>query len=298
MNSLNTEMAVIGEENLPKFRLAGFILPLAALFFKPVFEPWLFMWILALSVYCACKWLVLFDAQPPRISLRQNLLFCFVYPGMDAWAFLGGTSQRLHPAGKQILFSLFKVCLGTALFFCAAKVALTHPSVAAWMGMFGIVLFLHFGAFELAALSLQRSGQFAPLMMNKPLQSTSLSEFWGKRWNRDFHILTERYVFKSTRPRLGGRNALLLGFVLSGFVHELVITFPARGGYGGPLAYFLLQGAGVLAERKLRRRGLLRSKPSGWCYTLLFTLAPIGLLFPIEFRERVILPMLKIAGAL
>jgi hypothetical protein len=77
-------------------------------------------------------------------------------------------------------------------------------------------------------------------------------------------------------------------------VHELVISFPARGGWGGPTLYFLLQAAGLAFEKSPagRRLGLgagLRGR--GW--TLAVTALPLPLLFHAPFAERVIAPLFR-----
>lgn len=74
--------------------------------------------------------------------------------------------------------------------------------------------------------------------MRQPARACSLAEFWGRRWNTAFHELVHRYTFRPLLRKASARPALLLVFLLSGLVYELVISFPARGGYGLPTGYF------------------------------------------------------------
>ena len=93
--------------------------------------------------------------------------------------------------------------------------------------------------------------------------------------------------------RVHGLSVLWV-FLISGLVHEAVITLPAGGGHGGPTAYFLLQAAGLLAERTSagRRLGLGRGAV-GRVFTFVVATAPLPLLFPPVFVREVILPMLQ-----
>jgi len=134
--------------------------------------------------------------------------------------------------------------------------------------------------------------------MHNPLRSVSLVEFWGRRWNTAFHELVHRFTFRPLARRVGATGATLLVFFLSGLVHEIVISLPARGGCGLPTAYFVVQGLAVAAEHTPvgRRIGLGR----GWrgrLFTLTVAAAPAGWLFHPPFIHHVILPMLHALGA-
>jgi hypothetical protein len=157
---------------------------------------------------------------------------------------------------------------------------------------------LHFGAFHLLSAAWRSVGIDATPLMRNPLRSSSLAEFWGRRWNTAFHELASRFTFRPLRPLLGPGRAALLVFVISGLIHELVISLPARGGYGLPTGYFLLQGLGVAGERTPlgRRLGLGRGW-RGWLFTMLATAGPAYWLFPPVFVRNVILPMLAVIGA-
>ena len=94
----------------------------------------------------------------------------------------------------------------------------------------------------------QSVGVNAKAIMSAPLRSTSLGEFWGKRWNLGFRQLAHELIFRPLHRSLGADAAGFLVFVASGLIHDLVISLPARGGYGLPTIYFLLQGTGMTIE--------------------------------------------------
>ena len=105
-------------------------------------------------------------------------------------------------------------------------------------------------------------------------------------------------MFRPLLRRLGAAGATFVAFLVSGFIHELVISLPARGGYGLPTMYFAVQGLGVIFERTpiARRLGLGRGW-RGWLFTIACTAGPVFWLFHPVFVHNVILPMLQAIGA-
>ena len=160
--------------------------------------------------------------------------------------------------------------MGVGLLYGAARfVAAESLCWSGWVGMIGVVMILHFGSFHLLSCAWRRLGVQARPLMDAPLRSTSLSEFWGRRWNTAFRDLTHRFLFRPLRRALGARGAIFAGFLFSGFVHDAVISWPASGGYGGPTLFFLFQALGMMAERSRWGRRLgLGSGARGWCFTM------------------------------
>jgi hypothetical protein len=270
------------------------MLPTAAWLFTPDDWPrWVFMWLIAGAIFVGSKWLT-WRTEPSRgASIRRQLGYLFAWPGLDAAAFLHTPNPRVPPRTAW-LFALGKFGLGIALLFGVfPRLPADYDLVRGWVGMLGIIFVLHFGLFHLLSLAWQTLGVTAKPIMDWPVLATSVSEFWGKRWNTAFRDLTHRFLFRPLTARFGAKIALIVGFLFSGIVHDLVISLPARGGYGGPTAFFLLQAGAIVAERSARgqRLGLARGL-RGWAFTMFVLLGPLFLLFHPPFVRAVVVPFL------
>jgi hypothetical protein len=229
----------------------------------------------------------------------RALGYLLAWPGMDGTSFLGATDRVDQPHPFEWLAAALKTLLGVTLIWVVARTAApVHPLLAGWIGMVGLVFVLHFGTFHLLSLGWRTVGVNAMPVMQNPLRSNSLAEFWGRRWNTAFHELATRFTFRPLRPMVGRAGATLLVFLLSGLIHELVISIPAHGGYGLPTGYFVVQGLGVAGEHtRLGRRVGLGRGWRGWLFTVIVAAAPAFWLFPPPFVRTVILPMLAFIGA-
>jgi Membrane bound O-acyl transferase family len=277
------------------------VLPAVACAGRSWLQPWQFMWLLSAGIFLGFKWQTWIHSCAARAqaSLSRNVGYLVLWPGMNADNFLDDTlsMHKSEPARWLAVFA--KTLFGVALIaFAARRLSQMPPLVAGWLGMFGLVLFLHFGLFDLAGLVWRAAGVDAEPIMCSPVVSTSLGDFWGKRWNTGFRELTYRLVFRPLCPRLGAALATLAAFFVSGLVHDIVISIPAHGGYGLPTAYFVLQGFGVLFERSRAGKWVgLGHGARGWTFVLLIAGAPAFVLFHPLFIRRVILPLLEAIGS-
>ncbi len=279
------------------------IMPLAVAVLVPSTWPrWAFMWALAFAIYCGCKWLTFWHAPIRSAPRWRQLGYLLLWPGLDAATFLEVRRARsvARPAASEWLFAAAKLGLGLGLLYGVARTI--RPDqwyIVGWVGMIGVVMVLHFGAFHLLSCAWRRVGVDARPLMRAPLLSRSLSEFWGRRWNTAFRDLTHRYLFRPLTGRLGARGALFAGFAFSGVVHDAVISVPAGGAYGGPSLFFVLQALGMLFERSALGRAIgLGASWRGWLFTMGMLLAPAPLLFHYPFVEVIVLPFMRAIGAL
>ncbi|MFZ0145350.1 MAG: MBOAT family protein [Candidatus Sulfotelmatobacter sp.] len=278
-----------------------FVLPLAAVACRNLLPPWALMWTLSFAIYLSLKWLTWWRARS-RIAhpAWRSAAYLLAWPGMDAEAFLDSRQCAPPPEASRWLWAMLETTLGAILLWLVARCVPQERSLLrGWVGMLGLILLLHFGTFQIIALLWQRLGVRAEPIMSAPLRSTSLGEFWGQRWNLGFRQLAHELIFHPLYRKLGPRTASFLVFVVSGLIHDLVISLPARGGYGFPTLYFVLQGAGVTVERSsFGKRFGLGQGVRGWCFMIVFLTVPVFGLFHPWFVLRVILPFMRAIHAL
>ena len=257
---------------------------------------WAFMWLLAFSIYGGLKWLTWqkWRTQIPHAGWR-SLAYLLAWPGMDAKSFLDNKTAIAPPRFSTWLKAISVTALGLLLFCAGARLLpASQPLLQGWAGMLGVVLALHFGVFKLLALLWQSTGVNAVPIMSAPLCAKSLSEFWGRRWNLGFRDLAYQFVFVPARKKFGTGAASLLVFMVSGLIHDLVISLPAHGGYGLPTLYFAIQGIAAALERTSagKRLGLRQGWRSRF-FMVVVAAVPALLLFHPPFVLRVIIPCMK-----
>ncbi|XVF77325.1 hypothetical protein PTKIN_Ptkin14bG0034000 [Pterospermum kingtungense] len=97
---------------------------------------------------------------------------------------------------------------------------------------------------------------------NEPYLSTSLQDFWGKRWNLTVNNLLRHTIYKPVRSfsdmLLGSKwsplPAMLATFIVSGLMQELLCYYVTRVNPTWEMTwYFVLHGACVVVEFSVKR---------------------------------------------
>ncbi len=262
---------------------------------------WQRMLALALALLAGLKWLSwrLAVGQGSAAGAGRTLGYLLAWPGMDAKAFLDRGKRVNAPARTQWARAALRILAGVAVIAVVARwVPTMTPLVAGWLGIAGLLLLFHFGLFDLVSLAWRTAGVDAAPIMRRPWAARTLGEFWGQRWNLAFRQVAYDAVYRPLVGRIGARWALVAVFVFSALLHELAISLPARGGWGLPSGYFLLQAAGVLAagSRLGRRLGIQRGRRAR-LFAWLLVVGPAPLLFHPPFAIRVIGGLLRAIGA-
>ncbi len=292
-------------------RIALLALPALALvaivFITSDVRPWLRMWTFAFAVYFACKAWVLMVARwsGQRFTFKRSLQFVFCWAGMQPQPFATlsdreALQDETKPPQASVMEGLWKLVAGLVLFASAGALQQRFGDlVAIWACISAYCLVLHFGILHFFAAYWQRAGVPVEPIMQWPARSTSLNDFWARRWNRAFRDVCHILIIRPTRRLLGPAGALGLVFIASGVVHELIMSVPASGGFGGPFAYFTLQIPGCWLERRASMKRLMRRHIwIGRLWTAAWVILPLPMLVNATFVERVLVPFFTATGVM
>jgi len=225
-----------------------------------------------------------------RLSARRWLAFAALWPGMRPSIFRTLPSAPRPGAARLVALGAAHIVIGVVLVLLGRAVWSTSRSMLATAALVlpGLSFILHFGLLNLAAGAWRAAGVPADPLFRAPLRSTSLEEFWGRRWNLAFAEMTAVGIYRPVAAVAGRSCGVAAGFLVSGVFHELAISLPVRAGFGLPLFYFAIQGVAMLAERRLQ----LGSRPwLGRAWTIAWLLLPLPLLFHPPFLRGVVWPL-------
>lgn len=184
----------------------------------------------------------------------QHYLEFLVAPSLALPAWL--TRKQADQKIKHRLYT--RACLLCALYWLVWRYQIFIPaSFPAWLqGYAAIIPF--WLMLETCQILMQLiwlpSGYLVPAINNRPYLSTSVIEFWSSGWNRLFGDWLYQVCFKPfSRKSYWG---LALAFLVSGLLHELLVSLPyllvhKKSLFGLMLGYFMFQFLAILAERRL-----------------------------------------------
>ncbi len=242
-----------------------------------------------------------------RLTPGRWLLFACGWPGMrpSVFAKAPGPPRRGWPGlMRQGARSLLAgtLLLGLVWLLANSTTAAASPSLEPWnwrwlpatlLLLAGLSLLMHFGLFDILAGAWRWGGADCQALFRAPWRSTSLTEFWGRRWNLAFSEMTALSVYRPLRNLTGARVATLAAFLFSGLLHEMAISLPVHAGYGLPLTYFALHALAMQIEQQLIQRGrpIDRRRWLGRLWTAAWILLPLPILFHTPFLRGCVWPL-------
>lgn len=235
-----------------------------------------------------------------ELTYFQMMLFFCVWPGMQPANFL--ERKKGLDWWKDAMWGTFFTILGILWCFGIKFISDSglSPELAGLLALPAVSMMGHIGAFRLLRGALRLVGYDVEQLFVDPLLATSLSDFWGKRWNVAFSDMN-RFVFVAAIRaalmedlKLSKETASLAGvftaFIASAGLHEFGITLPVLSGFGGPSLYFVIQGFCVVVEKQTttwRENHPICTRLIMW----IALAAPFPLLFVVAFRTEIVLPL-------
>ncbi|MBT1711999.1 membrane bound O-acyl transferase family-domain-containing protein [Fulvivirgaceae bacterium PWU5] len=230
-----------------------------------------------------------------RLKVFQWLAFALGWFGMRAAPFEQLPGAPL-PYGKLMIKGVIRIAIGLALLYFSMTAE--HFAIATTLFvpqlllLVGISMILHFGVLNLSTAAWRAQGADVQELFRSPYKSTSLREFWGKRWNMAFSEMTAQITYRPLKRTMSTEQAMLLSFLLSGLLHEIAISLPVNAGYGLPMLYFTLHASAMLAEAKSTRlQRLLRHPILSHIWVMSLLILPLPLLFHSAFMLHVLAPL-------
>lgn len=165
-------------------------------------------------------------------------------------------SERIHPLKTSPSLMLIKLILSLSFLILIILFARNFLNSQLWFHVILISPVIYLLTESLGSLG-QITGKIAgkdlPSIHDHPIKSRSLSDFWGRKWNRWVQDWL-RDVTKIYRRQ--PNKKLILTFLISGLFHELMVNLPYYIKYkelffGNMLFYFIIQGTGLFIEKRI-----------------------------------------------
>jgi len=227
---------------------------------------------------------------PPTSNFRAQLGWFF------SWRETGKIERRRRSFEVASLLHLIAAAATfTVATFCVKSVS----AVGCWLllrWLAGGIMILAFVETVTASHDLltHLMGIKSPALMRSPILSTSIGEFWTRRWNVAASALLFRPIFFKPFARRGVALGLFAAFFFSGFAHVL-LAFMAMGRWKISLvcgAFFAVQPLLILAERKMKVRCWPTAAARTWTLAALAITSPLF----VEPAIQLVTPSLRLTN--
>ncbi len=236
------------------------------------------------------KFILVLQTKQTRALLRRPILF-FLYQ----FTWLGTYPENFlkkHKFTQKDAFLMVQgassIVFGLVIQWSVRRYFLELDNLASYLSIFSLIYIWGFGYSNLMC-GLYRLFEIGvePIFQN-PLESTSLQDFWGKRWNTALINLSQRLLYNPLKNIFSPGWLQIFVFLIFGLIHDLIFSFPIDAGYGKCTAYFAIQGLALVSENKFLSKFFNKHPDLGNIWTFLVLLIPLPLLFHWDFREFIL----------
>lgn len=252
--------------------VAGAALPVP--YFAPVDYPTYRAFVALGGLWCLARVVELIRARGP------------IPPGRRAWHAIG-LVDTLHvrrmaptvdmPALTRLLVCAPLVVVGLAGVCSSSQLLSGAPRLA---GRWAMGALFAYAAVEVVVsvviLAYAALGIDPRPLHDDPIRSKTITEFWGRRWNRAVHRFLKQTFFVPVARRGYTELGMALSFLVSAFIH-FAFMLPAVGAFWAGMmgAFFLLQLPFLWAERALGVARWPTPLARTWTLTLLLASSPL-----------------------
>jgi hypothetical protein len=194
--------------------------------------------------------------------------------------------------------ALLQSVAGTLAFAALVAAVQAIPASGLWFGPRWLAGGLMMFAFAEVATGFHNFltallGLTAPGLMNSPVLSMSIGEFWTERWNPGASVFIRKACYEPL-ARHGRVRALFAAFIVSGIWH-LLLAYAVLGRWGMSVvwgAFFFVQPLLILLERRMKVRRWRPAAARGWTLSALAVTCPLI----VEPTLQIIARILEAAG--
>ena len=203
---------------------------------------WGRMWAVWSATFIGFKGFVLLGTAPETICRLRGWrwwAFTLAWLGMQPEPWLESDQPRGTLQSRGLWRSgLGLVGIGLGLVVVCGLQPLALPPLVWAAGVWvGVVIATFFGLTRLLVAWWRSRGIGVDVLFDRPVYARHLADWWGRRWNRPVHHVLQMVIWQ---PLAAWPLSLRLGAVFgaSGLLHELLLSYPANGGWGLPSVYF------------------------------------------------------------